>query len=105
MRRVEAADYAALMACGLTAAIVLASGPMVKALLMVVAGALLGAVGTGPTGQPRFTMGRPELLDGIGFMPIAIGLFALSEIIAMLTTPAERVTTTECGRWPLAATG
>ena len=100
--RFEAADYAALMACGLTAAIVLASGPMVNAVLMVAAGALLGAVGTDPTGQPRFTMGRPELLDGIGFMPIAIGLFALAEIIAMLITPAERVTTTNGvdGLWP-----
>jgi TctA family transporter len=100
--RFEAADYAALMACGLTAAIVLASGPMVKALLMVAAGALLGAVGTGPSGQPRFTLGRPELLDGIGFMPIAIGLFALSEIIAMLIKPAEPVTTTSAvdALWP-----
>ena len=98
----EAADYAALMACGLATAIVLASGPMVKALLMVAAGTLLGAVGTDPTGQPRFTLGRPELLDGIGFMPTAIGLFALSEIIAMLIKPAERVTTTNAvdGLWP-----
>jgi putative tricarboxylic transport membrane protein len=100
--RFEAADYAALMACGLTAAFVLASGPMIKSLLMVTAGALLGAVGTDPTGQPRFTMGRPELLDGIGFMPVAIGLFALSEIIAMLVTPIERVTGANAvdGRWP-----
>jgi putative tricarboxylic transport membrane protein len=99
--RFEAADYAALMACGLTAAIVLASGSMSKALVMVAAGTLLGAVGTDPTGQPRFTLGRPELLDGIGFMPIAIGLFALPEIIAMLVKPAERVTsTTVDGLWP-----
>ena len=100
--RFEAADYAALMACGLTAAIVLASGPMLKALLMVAAGTLLGAVGTSPTAQPRFTLGRPELLDGIGFMPIAIGLFALSEIIATLVKPAGPVATTHAvdGLWP-----
>ena len=100
--RFEAADYAALMACGLTAAVVLASGPTVKALCMVAAGTLLGAVGTGPTGQPRFTLGRPELLDGIGFMPIAVGLFALPEIIAMLVKPAGGVTTTDAvdGLWP-----
>ena len=100
--RFQAADYAALMACGLTAAIVLSSGPMRKALLMVAAGGLLGAVGTDPAGQPRLTFGRPELLDGIGFMPLAIGLFALSEIMTMLVTPAERVTTTNAvdGLWP-----
>jgi putative tricarboxylic transport membrane protein len=95
--RFEAADYAALMACGLTAATVLASGPMGKALLMTAAGVSLGAVGADQSGQPRFTFGMPELLDGIGFMPVAIGLFALSEVIAMLVTPPDRVTAMSAG--------
>jgi putative tricarboxylic transport membrane protein len=100
--RFEAADYTALMACGLSAAIVLANGSTIKALVMVSAGVLLGAIGTDPTGQARFTMGRPELLDGIGFMPITIGLFALSEMMSLLVTPAERMTTTHAadGGWP-----
>jgi putative tricarboxylic transport membrane protein len=102
--RFEAADYAALMACGLTAATVLASGPMGKALLMTAAGVSLGAVGADQSGQPRFTFGMPELLDGIGFMPVAIGLFALSEVIAMLVTPPDRVTAMSAGDglWPRA---
>jgi putative tricarboxylic transport membrane protein len=100
--RFEAADYAALMTCGLTAAVALASGSLAKALTMVVVGALLGAIGTDVTGQPRGTMGFPQLLDGIGFMPLAIGLFALSEIIAALVRPADReslANPTE-GLWP-----
>ena len=83
--RIEAADYAALMTCGLVAGIVIARGSMAKAMTMTAAGFLLGMVGTDPaTGQTRFTLGIPELVDGIGFMPLAIGLFGFAEIIATL---------------------
>ena len=47
------------------------------------AGFALGMVGTdSASGQVRFTMGIPQLVDGIGFMPLAIGLFGLAEMIA-----------------------
>ena len=89
--RVEAADYTALMACGLIASIVIAQGSIVKALVMTAMGFALGMIGLDvATGQPRFTMGMPELVDGVGFMPVAIGMFGLSEIIATLTSPDER---------------
>ncbi len=88
--RFEAADYAALMACGLVAAIVLARGSLLKAIAMVVAGLLLGAVGLDiASGQPRFTFGLPQLYDGIGFVPLAIGLFGLAEIMVALTERAR----------------
>jgi putative tricarboxylic transport membrane protein len=83
--RIEAADYAALMICGLVASIVIAHGSIFKAMIMTAGGLLLGMVGTdSATGQTRFTLGIPELVDGIGFMPLAIGLFGLAEIIARL---------------------
>ena len=70
------------MVCGLVAAIVIAHGSVLKAIVMTAAGLLLGAVGTDvATGQARFTMGIPELFDGIGFMPVAIGMFGLAEVI------------------------
>ena len=73
------------MACGLVAAI--AQGSVVKAMVMPAAGLALGTVGVDvTTGQPRFTMGIPAFVDGIGFMPLAIGLFGLSEIIATLAS-------------------
>jgi TctA family transporter len=86
--RIEAADYASLMICGLVAAVVIAQGSVIKAIAMTSAGLMLGMIGTDPgTGQSRFTFGIPELVDGIGFMPIAIGMFGLAEIIATLASP------------------
>jgi putative tricarboxylic transport membrane protein len=87
----QAADYVALMICGLIAAVVLAHGSVLKAIAMVLLGLLFGMVGTNvATGQPRFTLGIPELVDGIGFVPLAIGLLGLSEIIHVIAAPAER---------------
>jgi TctA family transporter len=88
--RVEAADYTALMVCGLVAAIVIAQGSVFKAVVMTMTGFALGMVGTDPTsGQVRFTMGLPQLVDGIGFMPLAIGLFGLAEMIGQLAAPSD----------------
>jgi putative tricarboxylic transport membrane protein len=101
--RVEAADYTSLMACGLVAAIVIAQGSVLKAVVMTGGGLALGMVGTDPTtGQPRFTGGIPELVDGIGFMPLAIGMFGLAEIIGRLASPSDRaVTSARIGHpWP-----
>ncbi len=81
-----AAEYFSLMLMGLVFSAVLAHGDLIKALAMVVIGLLLGLVGTDvTTGLPRFTFGIPELLDGIGFTVIAVGLFAVAEIAKNLT--------------------
>jgi putative tricarboxylic transport membrane protein len=98
----EAADYAALMVCGLAVAVTLASGSLLKAVAAVMLGLLLGAVGTDPgSGQPRFTIGIAALWDGIGFMPVAIGLFALAEIIETLARPGGPESVAPSGGlWP-----
>ena len=86
-----APEYFALMLMGLVAAAVLAQGDMAKSLAMVVMGLLLGIVGTDVnSGVPRFSFGINELIDGIGFVVIAVGVFAVGEIIANLGDPAER---------------
>jgi TctA family transporter len=86
-----AADYFSLMLMGLVAAAVLARGDMVKSLAMVVMGLLLGIVGTDVnTGLKRFTFGINELTDGIGFVVVAVGVFAMGEIVANLGEPGER---------------
>ena len=82
----EAADYVSLMICGLVVALVVAHGRLVNAACMVLLGLLLGTVGTAPGGTPRFTFGIPELTDGIGFVPIALGLFGLAETIDTLAS-------------------
>lgn len=79
------AEYVSLMIFGLLAATILASGPVLKAIGMILIGLLLGMVGTDrATGDARLTFGAIELFDGIDFIVIAIGLFGFSEIIANL---------------------
>jgi len=87
----EAADYTALLVCGLVAATIIARGSVLKAMAMTAGGLMLGMVGMDvTTGQTRFTMGIPALVDGIGFMPLAIGMFGLAEIITTLAAASGR---------------
>ena len=83
-----APEYFSLMLMGLVAAAVLAQGDMTKSLAMVALGLLLGIVGTDVnSGMPRFAFGITELTDGIGFIVIAVGVFAVGEIVANLGEP------------------
>ena len=99
-----APEYFALMVLGLVAAVVLAHGPVLKAVAMVVLGLLLGLVGTdGNTGGTRFTFGTVELTDGIDVATLAIGIFGIGEIITNLTRPEEEralVSRRISGLWP-----
>jgi putative tricarboxylic transport membrane protein len=55
---------------------------VIKGLLMAAFGIFLGTIGIDPvSGAERFTFGIPELMDGIGFLPVAIGLFAIAEVL------------------------
>ena len=84
-------EYFSLMLMGLVAAALLAQGDMVKSLSMVVLGLLLGIVGTDVnTGMQRFSFGVTELSDGIGFIVIAVGIFAIGEIVTNLGQPEQR---------------
>ena len=86
-----APEYFSLMLMGLIAAAVLAGDNMTKSLAMVVVGLLLGIIGTDVnSGMARYSFGFPELTDGIGFIVIAVGVFAVGEIIANLGDPEER---------------
>ncbi|MEI8153898.1 MAG: tripartite tricarboxylate transporter permease [Hyphomicrobiales bacterium] len=86
-----APEYFSLMLMGLVAAAVLAQGDIMKSLAMVALGLLLGIVGTDVnTGVQRFSLGITELSDGIGFIVVAVGVFAIGEIVANLGNPEER---------------
>src|SRR5260370_12460389 len=79
------------MTCGMFAATVLANGPLIKAIAMVIFGLLLGQVGTDVnSGVLRFAFGIPELSDGIGFVIVAMGLFGTAEIISNLELKDKR---------------
>src|SRR6267378_3204759 len=86
-----APEYFSLMVLGLISAVVLAHGSVVKAVAMMVFGLLLGLVGTdGNTGGQRFTFGLITLADGIGFVPVAVGVFGVGEIIVNLVGRDEK---------------
>jgi len=75
-------EYFALMALGLAMVVLLAGKSMVKALLTMLVGLWIAGMGTDLfTASSRFTFGRAELLDGIDFIVVAIGVFALGEVI------------------------
>ncbi len=85
------AEYFSLMVLGLVSSVALAHGSIVKALGMVVLGLLLGLVGTDIyTGTPRFTLGYPELADGLNFVAVAVGVFGIAEILRNLESEASR---------------
>jgi TctA family transporter len=85
------ADYFSLMFLGLIVSAVLSDGNVLKSIAMMVAGVGLGLVGTDvQTGQQRFTFNIPELSDGIGFAPMAMGMFGVAEIIRNLEMPEVR---------------
>jgi len=97
------ADYFSLMVLGLVFSIVLARGSIVKAFGMVFLGMLLGLVGTDVnTGNLRFTFGISDLFDGLGFVPLAMGVFGIAEIIANMTNPERRdlVSSKVSNLWP-----
>jgi len=85
------AEYFSLMVLGLIAAVVLASGSLIKAIGMIVLGLLLGIVGTDVnSGLQRFSFGIAELSDGIGFVTVAMGVFGFAEIIINLEQSSEK---------------
>ncbi len=90
-RNFSSPDYFSLMAFGLISAIVLAHGSVLKAIGMIFVGILLSTVGTDMnTGVQRYVFDIPMLSEGIGFLPIALGLFGLAEIIKNLETVQTR---------------
>jgi putative tricarboxylic transport membrane protein len=96
------AEYCSLMILGLIGAVVLAHGSLLKAIAMVVLGLLLGLVGTDVnSGAARFAFGVPELIDGLGIVSVAMGLFGFAEILTNLesTEKRELITAKVSGLW------
>ena len=84
-------EYTALLVLGLVFLAYMSTSSLVRTLLMAAFGLLLGTIGIDVmTGHFRFSFNIPELGDGIGIVPVAVGLFGLGEI---LSTPSRQVTT------------
>jgi len=88
-------EYFALSVFALSMLTSISGKSSVRNLIAGVFGVLLGTVGIHlTTGVERFTFGLPELTDGIHFIPVLIGLFAVSELLTQAQTlrePMERI--------------
>lgn len=78
-------EYFALMLLGLTAVSGLTGSSTAKGYAMAFIGLGLAMIGLDPmTGDPRFNFGNLELMDGIGFLPVAVGLFGIGTVLGMI---------------------
>lgn len=84
-------EYFALIFCGLSILIYLAKGSVLKAVAMALVGLFLGTIGSDfITGQLRFTFGNLTLMDGIGLVPVVMGLFGIAEVLENLEQTLQR---------------
>ena len=71
-----------LMVLGLVVLSYLASGSVIKAMIMAAFGIFLGNIGVDIiTGKPKFNLGIITLMDGIGLIPVVMGLFGIGEVL------------------------
>jgi putative tricarboxylic transport membrane protein len=76
-------EYFALMSLGLAMVVLLAGRSMVKALLATLVGLWIAGIGIDPfSTTARFVFDQRELLSGIDFVVVAIGLFAIGDVLA-----------------------
>ena len=85
----NAPEFFLLALLGITTSASLSAGSAVKALLVAAFGLLISFVGTDPImGIARLNFGNDELLEGFDFLPVAIGIFGIAEVLVSL----ERLT-------------
>ncbi len=85
-------EFFSLMMVATALLMSLAGKSILKALMMGLFGFLIGTVGMDPAlGAPRFTFGSTELMDGVNFVPVVMGLFGLSEILTNIENPEQQV--------------
>lgn len=83
-------EYFWLAILGLSMSAVVSLGAISKGFAAAAGGILISTVGIDTvSGQPRFTLGRTELLEGFNFIPVMIGLFGLSEVLRNFVQPSE----------------
>ena len=85
-------EFFSLMVLGLSLVTGLAGRSLVLGLMSATLGILIAMVGTDPVmGAPRFTFGWTQLEDGVGVVPVAMGLFGIGEILLNAEAEASRI--------------
>jgi len=78
-------EYVALMCLSIIILTFLSRGSMIKALLSASLGIFVSLIGTDPTsGIHRYVYGSNTLLDGVGLVPMVMGLFGIAEVLSSL---------------------
>src|SRR5688572_20361604 len=84
------AEYFMLMFFAMTAVSSLAGKSPAKAMISTILGLMIATIGIDlQSGQPRYTMGVPELQDGVGFVIAVVGMFAIGEVFSSMEEMAK----------------
>ena len=84
-------EYFSLMCLGMVILTFLSSTSMVRALMMACFGVIIGMIGMDPvSGSTRLTFGIIELMDGVGLIPVVMGLFGISEMFLNIEKKIDR---------------
>lgn len=76
------AEYFTLMLFAMTAVASLTGNSPAKGMLSTIFGLMIATIGIDlQSGQPRYTMGIAEFQDGVGFVVVVVGLFAMAEVL------------------------
>lgn len=82
------ASYFALGILGLSVIVSVSEGSLAKGGIAALIGLMIATVGTDPvSGVARFTYGSPNLLSGVPFVLVMVGLFAISEQLEQASQP------------------
>jgi len=97
------AEFSSLLVLALVIVAYIGSGEPIKAIMMGALGLALGMIGTDQiSGNPRFSFGIWELVDGVGVVPVGIGVFGISEVFLNVEVIERRelIKTTFKGLFP-----
>lgn len=84
-------EYFTLMLLGLILVCYLSGKSFLKSMMMVCFGLFLGTIGMDAlSGAERFTYGVLALQDGVGLVPIFMGMFGIAEVLSMIEKPVEQ---------------
>lgn len=88
-------EYFWLGVLGLSMSTIISKGAKMKGVIAIVMGVLISTIGIDiATGYPRFSFGNVELMNGIGFIPVMIGLFGISEVFRSILYTKDLNTST-----------
>jgi putative tricarboxylic transport membrane protein len=88
--RIGPPEYFAITFLGLTLVTSLSRGSTLKALIMATLGLLAGCIGAEPvSGVERFTFGSFTLIDGLGIVPVAMGMFGIGEVLENVSSTVK----------------